>query len=112
MKNQGNRELVKEFFNYLKDIDTSENYQNGLLKVIIRYTEYLGPNSSFYQIQDKEQIIKYLDLKRKPIYVDPDKKWITTWNDCLWRIKYFYRWLYNVEEKGLNAKSFDNSSAL
>ncbi len=39
---------------------------------------------------------------------DPDKKWITTWNDYLWRIKYFYRWLYNAKDKGMNAKSYDS----
>jgi hypothetical protein len=65
VKNQVNRELIKEFYIYLKNLDTSDNYQNGLLKVIIRYTEYLAPDTTFYQIQYKEQIIKYLDSKRK-----------------------------------------------
>ncbi len=60
-----NRELITEFYNYLTNIDTSENYQNGLLKVIIRYAEYLGPSVTFYQIQDKEQILKFLDLKNE-----------------------------------------------
>jgi hypothetical protein len=78
-----NRELITEFYNYLTNIDTSENYQNGLLKVIIRYAEYLGPNVTFNQIQDKEQILKFLDLKKKMEDEDPDKKWITTWNDYL-----------------------------
>jgi len=99
VKNQVNRKLIKEFYIYLKSLDTSENYQNGLLKVLIRYTEYIGPSTTFYQIQDKEQIIKYLDLKRKPVEEDFDKKWITTWNDYLCRLKYFYRWLYNAKEK-------------
>ena len=99
VKNQVNRELIKEFYIYLKNLDTSDNYQNGLLKVIIRYAEYLGPDTTFYQIQDKEQIIKYLDSKRKTIEEDPDKKWIITWNDYLWRLKDFYRWLYNAKEK-------------
>jgi predicted kinase len=26
---------------------------------------------------------------------DTEKKWITTWNSYLVRIKYFFRWLYN-----------------
>jgi hypothetical protein len=30
---------------------------------------------------------------------DPDKKWITTWNNYLSRIKFFLRWLYNVNLK-------------
>ena len=108
VKNQVNRKLIKEFYIYLKSLDTSENYQNGLLKVLIRYTEYLGPSTTFYHIQDKEQIIKYLDLKRKPVEEDFDKKWITTWNDYLCRLKYFYRWLYNAKEKEVDAKSYDS----
>jgi integrase/recombinase XerD len=35
--------------------------------------------------------LQFLDLKRKTEDKDPDKKWITTWNDYLWRLKYFYR---------------------
>lgn len=35
-------EILLEFYDYLKNIDTSESYQNGLLKVITRYTEHLG----------------------------------------------------------------------
>jgi len=112
VKNQVNRDLIKEFYIYLKNLDTSDNYQNGLLKVIIRYAEYLGPNTIFYQIQDKEQIIKYLESKRKTVEEDQDKKWIITWNDYLWRLKYFYRWLYNTKEKGLNAKSYDSWTTL
>ncbi len=103
-----NRELITEFYNYLTNIDTSENYQNGLLKVIIRYAEYLGPSVTFYQIQDKEQILKFLDLKKKMEGEDPDKKWITTWNDYLWRINYFYIWLYNAKDKDMFAKSYDS----
>ena len=108
IKNQVNRELIKEFYNYLKNQDTSENYQNGLLKVLIRYAEYLGIDITFYQIQDKKQIIEYLDSKRKTAGEDYDKKWITTWNDYLWRLKYFYRWLYNAKGKGVDAKSYDS----
>ena len=108
VKNQVNRDLIKEFYIYLKNLDTSDNYQNGLLKVIIRYAEYLGPDTTFYQIQDREQIIKYLDSKRKTVEEDQDKKWIITWNDYLWRLKYFYRWLYNAKEKGVDAKSYDS----
>jgi hypothetical protein len=81
--NQTNRQLLGELYNYLTGIDTSENYQNVLLKVLIRYAEYLGPSVTFYQIRNKEQIIGFLDANREPENDDPDKKWITTWNDYL-----------------------------
>lgn len=34
--------------------------------------------------------------------LDPEQKWITTWNNYLWRIKYFFLWLYNLIKKGDN----------
>jgi hypothetical protein len=40
--------------------------------------EYLGTDITFYQIQDKDKIIKYLDSKRKTAEEDFDKKWIIT----------------------------------
>jgi len=82
--NKANRELIIEFYNYLTSIDTSESYQNGLLKVLIRFAEYLGTNKTFYQINTEEQILKFLDQKKKTQEEDPDKKWMTTWNDYLW----------------------------
>lgn len=108
VKNQINKQIIKDFYGYLKEIDTSNSYQNGLLKVLIRYTEYLGENRTFYQIQEKQQILDFLDMKRKTGSDDPDKKWITTWNDYLWRLKYFFRWLYNARDNGRDAKSYDS----
>ena len=105
--NQTNRQIIKDFYEYLQNIDTSENYQNGLLKVLIRYAEYIGINTTFYQIQEKEQILEFLDLKRKADNDDPDKKWVTTWDDYLWRLKYFYRWLHNTRDKWIYAKSYE-----
>ncbi len=64
----------------------------------------LGTDRTFLDIQLKEQITSFLDTKIKNLEEDPDRKWITTWNDYLHRIKHFFRWLYNqkdVEVKGL-----------
>ena len=74
---------------------------------MIRYTEYLGEKTTFYQVQEKEQILDFPDSKRKIEKEDSDKKWITTWNDYLWRVKYFYRMLYNARDQVINAKSYD-----
>ena len=106
--NQTNRQIINDFYEYLQNIDTSENYQNGMLKVLIRYAVHLGGNTTFFQVQEKVQVLDFLDSKRKSDKNDPDKKWITTWNDYLWRLKYFYRWLYNAREKGINANGYDD----
>src|ERR671924_954887 len=60
---------------------------------------FLGPNTSFIDVQKKSQIAAFLDTKVKPPKQDPEKKWITTYNHCLRRIKLFHRWLYNQRGK-------------
>ena len=48
--------------------------------------------------------MSFLNTKIKNLEEDSDKKWITTQNDYLHRIKHFFRWLYNqkdAEAKGL-----------
>jgi hypothetical protein len=79
----------------MKANSKSEKYQNNNLKAIIAYAKFLGPDVTFYDIQKKDQILSFLDTKIKNGDIDPDEKWITTWNDYLGRIKYFMRWLYN-----------------
>lgn len=94
--NIANKKLLIEFHEYLKEVDTSVNYQNQTLKQLIPYALFLG-ETSFYDVNNKEQITIFLDTKAKSIESDPDKKWITTWNDYLWRIKYLFRWLHNYK---------------
>ena len=53
---------------------------------------------TFYEIKRKEQITQFLDTKIKAQEEDPDRKWITTWNHNLVRIKHFFRWLYNYKK--------------
>jgi len=88
--NSINARIVKEFYEYLKYVGTSENYQNQNIKQIIGFVKFLGCDKSFHDVIKKNDIISFLDTKIKESNVDPDKKWITTWNDYLWRIKYFF----------------------
>jgi hypothetical protein len=85
----------------MKRADTSERYQNNNLKALTAYSKFLGPSISFFEIENKSQIITFLDTKIKNSEDDPDKRWITTWNDYLGRIKYFFRWMYNCKDKEL-----------
>ena len=53
----------------------------------------MGANVSFYNIEQKEQILAFLDTKKKSIEQDPEQRWITTWNHNLTRIRQCFRWL-------------------
>ena len=94
-----NRQLILQFFEFMKKTGTSEKYQNNNLKTITAYSKFLGLSTSFLEIGSKQQIICFLDTKIKTNEQDPDKRWITTWNDYLGRIKYFFRWLHNCRGK-------------
>ena len=102
--NSSNSKLVYEFSEYMKTNSKSEKYQNNNLKAVISFAKFLGPDITFYHIQKKNQILAFLDTKIKSSDVDPDTKWITTWNDYLGRIKYFMRWLYNQKDNDKKRK--------
>lgn len=102
VRNQVNASLIEEFDQFMQGNGTSEKYQNNNLKAIINYAQSLdaqsGAMTTLFDIDDKEQIIAFLNTKIKSEKVDPDKKWITTWNDYLARLKFFFRWLHNVRK--------------
>jgi integrase/recombinase XerD len=70
----------------MRSIGASEHHQSNNLKVAIAFAKFLGSATTFHDIQRKEQIIRFLDTKVKPSEIDPEKKWITTWNHYLHRI--------------------------
>jgi integrase/recombinase XerD len=103
LHNSANSALINDFHQYMKSNGASERHQNNNLKAVIAFANFLGTDITFLDVQLKEQITSFLDTKIKNVE-DPDKKWMTTWNDYLLRIKHFFRWLYNqkdVEAKGL-----------
>jgi integrase/recombinase XerD len=97
--NKTNSAIIEEFHTYMKAKGSSEQHQNNNLKVVIAYANFLGPDTTFFHVQQKSQITAFLDKKIKPPEEDPEKKWITTYNHYLQRIKLFFRWLYNQRGK-------------
>jgi hypothetical protein len=96
MSNNVNSKLISELCEYMKKNSLSGSHINNTLKTNMLFSEFLGP-VSFYDVKKQEQITDFLDSKIKNPELDPDKKWITTWNDYLGDIKYFFRWLYNYK---------------
>ena len=84
---------------YMKNNCSSERHQNNNLNVLIEFSNYFHSNITFCDINKKEQILSFLDTKIKDLEKDPEKRWITSWNHYLTRIKIFFRWLYNKDKE-------------
>jgi integrase/recombinase XerD len=69
------------------------------LQVVLYFTGFLGMKTSLLDAASRQNILDFLDSKLKDASQDPDKRWITTWNDYLSTIKHFFRWLYNQHGK-------------
>jgi hypothetical protein len=52
---------------------------------MLHFAEHIGGATSFYDV-DNKQVVGFLNTKIKSEQIDSDKKWITTWNDYLWRL--------------------------
>jgi hypothetical protein len=83
----------------MKNNTTSERHQNNNLKAVIAFAKFLGSETTFHKVSTRDQVTKFLDTKIRSDTEDPEKRWITTWNDYLVRLKHFFRWLYNYNIK-------------
>jgi len=96
LDNKSNSDFLIEFYEYLKTVRISERYQSDILKVLVKFSEFIDDNLT--SVRKKEQVLAFLNTKIKKREEDPDERWITIWNDYLWRIKYFYRWFHNIKK--------------
>jgi hypothetical protein len=88
----------------MKSNGDSESHQNNNLKLLIAFARHLG-SASFIDINTSESITDFLNTKLKSSEDDPDRKCLTTWNDYLGRLKYFFRWLHNCQKNSDNDKN-------
>jgi hypothetical protein len=102
--NAENRKIIYDFVTFMDSTDTSMNYRRGNLIVVIFFARHLQ-DKNISEVNSKGEIIKFLDTRRKEVALDPDKKWIRTWNDYFQRVKYFLRWYYNGAPRSVAADS-------
>jgi hypothetical protein len=67
LSNSVNASIIDEFYQYMRSTGTSEHHQNNSLKVVIAFAKFLGSDTTFYDIQRKEQTMRFLDTKVKPL---------------------------------------------
>ena len=66
LDNKSNSDLLIEFYEYLIGIRTSERYQSDILKVLVKFSEFI--NDNLMNVQKKEQVIAFLNTKIKKQY--------------------------------------------
>ncbi|MFL6309639.1 MAG: hypothetical protein ACJ70T_06550 [Nitrososphaera sp.] len=71
MPNKVNSDLLKEFYQHMKNNGTSQNYQKDNLKAMIHFAQHIGAATSLYDVViDSKQIIIFLDAKIKSEQID------------------------------------------
>src|SRR5688500_4658297 len=88
--NSKNIEIINEFLEYMRSNSSSEHHQNNNLKVVIAFSNFIGKDTSFLDIIKKEQILDFLNTKVKNYDEDPNKRWITSWNNYLNRLSRYF----------------------
>jgi hypothetical protein len=56
-------DLLKDSYQHKKANGTSENYQEGNLRGMVHFADYLGSATSFYVVNLQEQLIRFLDKR-------------------------------------------------
>ena len=74
LSNAPNSKTLIEFLMYMKNNGSSERHQNNNLIVMIEFSNYFDSNTTFYDINKKEQILLFLDTKIKDSSNDPEKR--------------------------------------
>ena len=81
----------------MKNNSSSERHTIKNIKVILNFDNFFYSSKILSEVNE-EDIHHFLDSKIKSIEIDPDKKWITTWDHYLNHL-FLFRWLYNEYTK-------------
>ena len=65
--NRINVNLVNEFHDHMRSRGCSERHRNNTLQVMIGFANSLGCDRTFYDIERKEQILEFLDTKKRAL---------------------------------------------
>ena len=82
VENNLNKNLIQEFSKYLISKDTSANYQRKCIKIMLMFANFLQSRNeaekNLSQVNSINNIIAFLDTRRKTKNEDIEQKWITT----------------------------------
>lgn len=98
LENKIHSEVFLEFFRWLTE-EQNSGTRNAItyLKILKMFSNHIGKQN--LDSISKEDVISFLDKRKKSIEDDPEKKWERTWNDYLARLVGFYKWISNKDNE-------------
>lgn len=105
LENKTHSEIFLEFYRWLtEEQNSSARNATTYLKILRMFSIHIEKTS--IDSITKEDVLLFLDKRKKSIEDDPEKKWERTWNDYLARLIGFYKWFANknteTEREGWN----------
>lgn len=96
LENKTHSETFLKFYRWLtEEQDSSSRNATTYLKILRMFS--IDIEDKHLDSILKEDVISFLDKRKKSIEDDPEKKWERTWNDYLARLIGFYKWFANKD---------------
>jgi integrase len=97
-----NSENATSICNYIIDEQTQfnikESTKEGKIKTLVWLSAHFNHSKSFYNMT-KDDILSYLNGLRKPLSIDPNQRWIGSYNGRQLVFSSFFRWIYDRDEQ-------------
>jgi integrase len=89
--------LCDYIFAELTERNIADSTREWRIKVLTWLSKHFQHEKSFKTLS-KQDILQYLNTLRKPVSLDPDQRWISTYNNRVLVFNKFFRWLHNPDE--------------
>jgi integrase/recombinase XerD len=93
--------ICDHIFSLRSEINASDHYRKDMIKLLCSLSTFFNNNAKSFKEITREDLLSFLDSRRKPENIDPLHKWIGTYNTYRIHLMRFFKWLYypNVEQK-------------
>jgi integrase/recombinase XerD len=107
-----NKKIILDFLRYMENMkeEITDRTKSNNIKNVIYLARFLG-KISLKNISAKK-LEEFVNSKRKDVSVDPDRKSLSTYNDYVIRLRFFYRWLYNKNKRSESRKEWVNPNVI
>jgi integrase len=93
LKSKLKKDNAKKIMDYILAMKTEINLSDYHRESIIRVLGLFCCSKNFKEVT-REDVLEFLDRRRKPESLDPLHKWIGTYNSYLAILSKFFKWLY------------------